>query len=377
MIYFTGSALYYSFFVLTNYKLPPYFKCLFLFVSLLFLYGFALILLGDDIYWQAAAKTVKKYLYILWFSSSLLSVIPVYVFTCRGWLDEKKMKIIFFIFFVSCIYAFYGSLKFQILQAAMMNNKREAFTVTCVYSFLSILPLVVLFKKQQILQFLLLAIMFAYCVLGAKRGPVIFGGISSILLIFSMFIHSSFSKKAVILVVSLISFIGIYFFINHQIEANPYLAVRVQETLDGNTSGRETYVQTVYDYYVNSTNVKQFFFGIGAEGTLSVNESYAHNDWLGILLEQGLLGEILYLLLWLSLVYTWLLTKMNSEAFVVIGLLVFIGLGKTVFSMYYLPVSAEMMTSSGFFAIALGYYLGKAFPQHDLYVIQVPLKGNV
>ncbi len=35
--------------------------------------------------------------------------------------------------------------------------------------------------------------------------------------------------------------------------------------------------------------------------------------------------------------------------------------------MYYLPATSEMMFSSGCFTIALGYYLGKAFPQYDKY----------
>ena len=107
----------------------------------------------------------------------------------------------------------------------------------------------------------------------------------------------------------------------------------------------------------------QFLFGLGAQGTLSVNESYAHNDWIAILLEQGVFGLLLYLLYWIGFVISWIKSKDNADSFVALGLLIIIGLGKTLFSMYYLPITAEMITSSGFFAITLGFFLAKAFPQ--------------
>lgn len=376
LFYFTGTGLYYSFYSLFNLKLPIYFKCLFVFVSLLCVYGFFLFFVGDEIYWQATGEYVEKHHYVLWLVTSLLSSVPIYVFTCKGLIDEKQMKILFVVFFVSSIYAYYGSLKYQMMIAAMMEPTKNEFTVTCVYSFLSIIPLVLLFKNKMLLQFAFLAVMFVYCVLGAKRGPVILGGISSTLLILSMFSHSTTKKKTLITLVMILFFFGLYMFIEHQMETSPYFAMRVNQTMEGYTSGRDDYAKRVWDYYVNSTTTTQFFIGMGAQSTLSVNESYAHNDWLGILLEQGILGGLLYLLYWIGFILTWVKSKKNHDAFVAIGLLIFIGLGKTVFSMYYLPITAEMITSSGFFAITLGYFLAKAFPQQENIVLTVDLKEN-
>jgi hypothetical protein len=41
--------------------------------------------------------------------------------------------------------------------------------------------------------------------------------------------------------------------------------------------------------------------------------------------------------------------------------LVIIGFGKSLFSMFYLPVTEIMIVSAGFYSIALGYFLGKNF----------------
>jgi hypothetical protein len=350
---------------LTNYVLPIYFKALLGLVFFLSIYGLALVLVGDDVFWMHTGQYVRKYLYLLWLIPAMLSVIPVYVFTCRGVLDEKKMKILFFVFFVISIYAFYGGLEQEMQHAALMHLDQEEFAVTNVYSFLSLLPLVVLFKERRILQFILLGIMLVYFVISAKRGAMILGGITAVLLVFSMFRNETLWKKFCIVFFS-IFFIGcIYVFFLHQMESSFFFASKMERTLHGYASGRDEYARTILDYFNNHISLRQFLFGIGAQGTLSVNISFAHNDWLAILLEQGLIGVIVYSFYWICFVYSWIKSKVDYDAFVVIGLLIVIGFGKSLVSMYYLPIAAEMMATSGYFAIALGYFLGKAFPQYD------------
>lgn len=366
LIFLTGTALYYTYVAVTNYKLPLYFKGTLLFVFILSLYGIFLIIVGDEIYWQATGRILRKYLYILWLIPAMLSFVPVYIFTSRGLITEREMKILFLIFFVCGINSYYGGLEQQIAYAAlMMEEEQEEFTVSSVYQLLSLLPLVILFKKHQILQFIFLGVIFIFLVLSAKRGAIILGGISASLLILSMFVESSLTKKISIFFVSIALFVAIYLFINHQMESSSYFASKVQRTFEGYTSGRDEYARHILDYYRNKSTTFQMFFGIGAQGTLVANESFAHNDWLAILLEQGIFGVYIYLLYWIAFAITWIKSRVNFEAFVVIGLLLLIGLGKSVFSMYYLPISSEMMTSSCFFAMALGFYMAKAFPQEE------------
>lgn len=367
LAFLTGTALYYSYVAVTNYKLPVYFKGLFLFVAILTLYGVFLAVAGDDIYWQATGRVLRKYLYVLWLLSAMLSVVPVYIYTSRGLIDEREMKILFLIFFICGINSYYGGLEQQMAYAVLMQEEEtEEFTVTSVYQLLSLLPLIILFKKKQLLQFVFLGIIFIFLVLSAKRGAILLGGAVAALFILSMFVNSSLGKKIAIFFVSIALMIGIYLFINYQMESSPYFASKVQRTFEGYASGRDEYARHILEYYFNKSTIFQMLFGIGAQGTLIANESFAHNDWLAILLEQGILGICLYILYWIGFVVTWLKSRANFDAFVVIGLLLLIGFGKSVFSMYYLPISPEMMTSSCFFAVALGFYLAKAFPQEEV-----------
>ena len=364
LIYLTGSALYYSYVAVTNYKLPIFFKGTFLFVLTLTLYGIFLVIVGDDIFWKATGHVLRKYLYILWLIPAMLSVVPVYIFTSRGLIGEREMKILFLIFFICGINSYYGGLEQQMAYAVLMQEEEmEEFTVTSVYQLLSLLPLIILFKKQQILQFIFLAVIFIFLVLSAKRGAIMLGGASAVLFILSMFVNSSLAKKVAIFFITVALMFVIYLFINYQMETSPYFASKVQRTFEGYASGRDEYAKHILDYYLNTSTTFQMIFGIGAQGTLAANESFAHNDWLAILLEQGVFGVFLYVIYWIGFVLTWLKSRIDFDAFVVIGLLLLIGFGKSVFSMYYLPISPEMMTSSCFFAIALGYYLAKAFPQ--------------
>ena len=153
----------------------------------------------------------------------------------------------------------------------------------------------------------------------------------------------------------------------HQLETSAYLAGRYQDTLEGYSSQRDVYLTTIFNYMEDNFSIRSFFFGIGAQGTLLVNVSFAHNDWVAILLEQGVIGLLTYVLFWIGFVYSWIKSWNHSkESFVVIGSLIIIGFGKTFFSMFYLPVAEDVIIASGFYSIVLGYYLGKTFPQHSI-----------
>ena len=97
LIYFSVTSIYYSFILVSEYEVPIYFKLLFPFVFVLSIYGIGSIFIGGDVYWQACAQYVDKYYYLLWLLTSMMSSVPIYIFTCRGYINEKLMKVLFFI----------------------------------------------------------------------------------------------------------------------------------------------------------------------------------------------------------------------------------------------------------------------------------------
>ncbi len=365
LFYFCATSLYYSIYILAHDKIPLYFKGLFGLVFFLSIYGIYLILLGDDVFWQASASYIPQNRYLLWLLPSLLSTAPVYFFTSRGLIQEKDMKFFFVIMLLSGICAYYNSLETSTQLAAIVDKDNEEFTITCVYSLLSILPILVLFKQRMPVQFLFLSTIILYFMLSAKRGVIVLGCLSSLFLIYSALHKASLKRRIVVVLFFLVLSVGLYKFILFQIDNSPFFALRVEQTLEGYSSGRDEFRKVILNYFKNSTSTKEFFLGIGAQGTLSINYSYAHNDWFAILLEQGILGVFVYGAYWIIFLFTWIKSKGNQDIFIAIGMLFVIGIGKTLFSMYYLPITSEMMVSSGFYDIALGFFLGKAYPQKD------------
>ena len=249
LYFFASTALFYSFFILTHLQLNFYFRILFLFVFILSIYGFELMLVGDNVFWQHVGSFIEKNRFVLWLYTSLLTISPMYVFSIIGYIGNREMRIFFFIMLAACIYDFYGSIKLYEKIAALRGLTQEEFTITNVYSFLSILPLLVLFKKRLFLQMILLSVMLVYFILSAKRGAIFIGGACSLILIFSSFSKMTNAKKIEYLLLVLCLFVGVYEFVVNQMENNAYFTYRIDQTLSGYTSGRDEYFRNILDYF--------------------------------------------------------------------------------------------------------------------------------
>ena len=134
---------------------------------------------------------------------------------------------------------------------------------------------------------------------------------------------------------------------------------RIQDTLDGNSSGRDRIYTYFWNYFVYESNVLNFLFGRGANGTLELLNQYAHNDWLELAVNQGLLGVVFYFIYWKYFYKTWKHTT-NIDAKVILAMVVLINFPKSMFSMSYYDMT-YVSTS------VLGYALANRFnPQNQL-----------
>jgi O-antigen ligase len=98
------------------------------------------------------------------------------------------------------------------------------------------------------------------------------------------------------LLISLIAFYAV----NRMMSRSDYFQERVNDTMEGDTSGRDIYYAFFIDYYLNNTTDEEFLLGMGANATLGIWHNYAHNDWLEIAINQGLFGVFLYLIYWIT-----------------------------------------------------------------------------
>ena len=122
----------------------------------------------------------------------------------------------------------------------------------------------------------------------------------------------------------------------HQIfEKNDYVAQRFEQLQEGNSSGRDVIYAESWQLWSQSGNLQNFVFGYGTDGTvhnLSMHKR-AHNDWLEILVDYGLIGAISYMIIFIVLAtYIWQNRK-NKDYLPLLISIAIIWITKSMYSM--------------------------------------------
>ena len=113
-----------------------------------------------------------------------------------------------------------------------------------------------------------------------------------------------------------------------------YFQLRVEKTLEGGSSGRDDMYTKALKYFLNS-DVVPFFLGNGANKTYLILGNRAHNDWLELAINQGMVGVLVYLVYWLIIFYYVIKARRYKEVFPVVALFAFIYFTKSMISMSY------------------------------------------
>ena len=142
-------------------------------------------------------------------------------------------------------------------------------------------------------------------------------------------------------------------FIYYSIESNEYLMSRIEKTQSEGIGQRSIAYVALWNHWSSDTNLFTFLFGNGMAQTITVWGNYAHNDWLELLIDNGLLGVVIYLMLFvLAFMY---IRKMNIGRLYKLSayLCLIIWFLKTVFSMGYTSMMNVMI------CFLLGLIIGK------------------
>ena len=296
-----------------------------------FVYGLLIILEKKNFTaWRSTERTIVSITYLFQITFSLLPFFVFYHFGKIGVLTKKYIisRIPFFLMVITCCYYLAG-------QARMEFKGAEEITNNSGYLVLSIVPMFMFLKNRSLKQYLCWAFCLGLILLSMKRGAIIIG----ILLIGIYFLYLfKESKRSTILSVCftlIIALVGAYYSFEEMMSSSDYFQTRVEKTMEGNSSGRDVIYAFFWKYYINETTQKELLVGMGANATLDIFGQYAHNDWLEIAINQGLLGIVVYLLYWISFLWLCLKKDIPSEIKVVLWMLFTIFFLKSIFSMSY------------------------------------------
>lgn len=334
-----------AFKVIRMHNTPVYFRGLTALLILFSIYGFAHVLSNPGtVLYHGAMIEIASYNYIKSIYLSMLPIYPFYYYSRIGLLSLEKLKKWFFVFIAICTLIFFRSQK----EFMALRGIEEA-TNNTAYMFLSLLPGVVLFRNNKRIHLALMIYIFTFVILGMKRGALFIGAVMLIYYSREMLKNSRSLQKIWVLLAIVLFVVAGFWFIEYRMETSDYMMQRVIETQEGDSSSRDRLYSFFFRHFIYDSSFLNQLFGHGANATIELYDNYAHNDWLEIATNQGLLGLLLYFIYWVLSYKTWKSTT-NSAAKIGIALFLIMYFLKTMISMSYGDMTF-VVTS------VLGYYL--------------------
>ena len=213
------------------------------------------------------------------------------------------------------------------------------------YMFMSLIPLLFFIKNIK-LKWLYLIIIYAFCLLSMKRGAMLIGTLGVGYVVYKEISLASrkikirlFYSVSILIIIIGIGFAKLY-------NDNEFFRYRIEATMEGNTSRRDVIYEEIYAYFLNKETIVEQLIGKGADATLTIGENYAHNDWLEILIDNGLLGILIFISYWIGF-YRQVKRFKKSHYRAAFFLIFVMGLLKTFFSMYYTSIATPMAFATG------------------------------
>lgn len=318
---------------------PVFFKGFNVLMLMFTIYGLTLVLIGPStLYYPISGMSMKSYIYIKSIYLSLLPIYPFYYYSRLGYLTAERLRIWGVVFLASVTLSYFRMQRDALTALLEEGSNADETTNNMSYLFLSCLPLLVLYRKKPLIQFTALAFVLAFIVMGMKRGAIAIGLVSSIYFMSQAIRNSTGKTRFSFLILSVGICIGAVFFFIHEMSSSDYMMKRIEDTIEGDTSGRDSLYSFFWTYFTKNDNFLHYLIGRGANGTLEIYDNYAHNDWLEIAVNQGLLGIFVYAFYWFGFYKTWR-NASNIEAKSILTLMALIFFAQTMFSMSYSDMS--------------------------------------
>lgn len=282
--------------------------------------------------------------------TALLPFFSFYYLTKKGYLEEKHLVRFFILMLPIAIAVFYHTKSTVLLSLAIGS---ENVVNNTAYLFVSLIPFVFFLSKKKILSVIGLLILVFFIIQGAKRGALVTAAIGVIVFAYYQFINTPPNKRRQGYVIALVGLCFMVAFTVHFIESNEFLIHRMQEIPKG-ASGRDIIYTNLLMAWYNSDSILNYVFGFGFVATIQKSGAgnLAHNDWLELLINFGLFGVVIYLILFLSIaryVLNPIIPKTYRLVMLAVAGMWFL---QTLFSMYYTASSTAITM------VVLGYLVG-------------------
>ena len=275
----------------------------------------------------------------------MLTLLIGYYYSYRNKTSEKYIFWFGIIFFLSSIVQYYYSL------SQLMMKYGEETTNNAGYTMLTVVPyLPIVFKRKRILGIIMAVVIVAFVMWSAKRGALMCLAGAALFALFYYLKTHKVRLKTILGITLLLLVVG--YFVYQQYLDNEYLQYRMEATMEGKSSNRDVAYSQLFNHWLNETNPLLFLFGNGTAQTITVWGNYGHNDWLELLIDNGLVGALVYFAMFvatISYIRKARLSKLNKMSAYLCVLILFM---QSCFSMGFSD------GGSGVYILLLGVIIG-------------------
>lgn len=331
------------------YKTNLFIKSLNVLLVVFTVYG-VLAILGSDVILRPTGDVVPNYAYLGDIYSSLLPIYSYYLYAVKGYINTKCILIYSILFVVVCAACFH----IAYFNFTIETFREEGFTNNAGKTFVYVIPLFFFLDRYKKSQYVLLFISFLYILFSLKRGTILAGALLVFVFIYKAFHNYTKKEKIIMLTFLLLCAIVGLGYLNETLFQSDYFQSRLESTLEGDSSGRDLIYNELYDIFLNDISGLAILFGNGANATIRLIGIEAHNDWLEILINNGILGFLVYFCFFISFVVVWKRSRLLHDLSIynVLGAYLIV---MFLFSMY--SMSYYTLFTSG--CLGIGYCLAK------------------
>lgn len=203
-----------------------------------------------------------------------------------------------------------------------------------IYYALGLFPFMLLFGKNKFEKYINFAILFVITFLSGKRTGVL--AVFCAMIVYLAIEHWHKSKKKYMVVLQLSGFVilsvAAIIFIDYRY--NLGLITRLLNVVNDGGSGRSEIWQSIWEGF-KLDGIMQQLFGHGLYATESVAGMMAHNDFLEILFDYGVIALLFFILFYFSLIKQEIrMIKRNSKCCAAMGAAIVIGIYLSMFSFF-------------------------------------------
>lgn len=230
-------------------------------------------------------------------SVTLLSF-PLFITLAKKNILTDKFYLIAVVLIIIAAFVYYNTMRVNML--AKYIYEKDSITNNATTVFLYILTFTLILKNRYV-SYAIILICVYFILDGAKRGNIVCSVPVLVCVMFNTFRNKNIKKFEKIIFVIFFLF-ALSWGVN-QFVKNEYLIERIEQTQEGNSSGRDVIYTKAWEIFSNSDNIINIVFGHGFDATINHPslKIHAHNDWLEILVNYGILGFFVYFSIFIAL----------------------------------------------------------------------------